>query len=1050
MSLVDVAKGKARLDGFSRLPWWKSLSFALLIYLLVVLLFTATLLLALVNGYMRPQLLQSENQLQRLTSEHIVFEVRDKLLAAQLLAQLMAKTIESSERVDPSTLERAASLLDAPMLKQLVAGGGIWPEPYQFDAKKERASLFLARQNDGKLSRLEDYNDPSNPPYWHEEWYVPASLLKSNSCYWSRTYVDPYSQEPMVTCSIPVHRQPDKLWGIVTVDLRLRGIRDLLHTLAANNSGYALILDRENRLLAKPQVSEQGSLPARVFETLQSESLVDAKVLQSFIPEFKPYAEVAESINQKYVVEKADLLSDQQQAKLNTALAVNRQQAALINVALSSAMIGDLRYQSTSIDTLQIDTDPFLRKPVVANIFVMPNTLWKLIIVSPQDYVFASADYMLTKISIYLLGIGIFILAVSYFAIRYRITRPLNQIIAQLNSDSSLPISIESEDELNIVAEHINRTTKELRASNKQLKTLVKKREKADKLRRMSEKRFRAIARTAPDAIISVKVNGEIIDWNPAATNIFGYNKSEILRTQFSRLFVVNDIKDKLNELTHYLKESAAELFLENIEIQAVRKSGELFPAELACTGWKTDKGRFFTLFVRDITERIKAQHALRHQALHDPLTQLPNRSLFNDRLGQAIRQAEREQHMVVVMILDLDNFKIINDTLGHRIGDALLREVTQKLSREQRASDTIARLGGDEFGIILSGIHHLNEAGHVAERYRSIVCQPLQIDKNTLQVGVSIGIAAYPIHGNNKEELLINADMAMYHSKACGRNTYSFFQPEMGEKIRKRKWLSEQMEVALRENQFDIYLQPIISLKTGQVVSAEALIRWVHPKHGFISPGEFIPIAEQSGFIKEITEFVIKRTCLYLTKMNHLFAREIPIAINVSASLIHQADFVDSLLRSVKRSKLKTHLIECEITETTAMQDVELAVKVFDDLHRNGFKLSIDDFGTGYSSLNYLKKFPISKLKIDRSFVVDLPEDEESASIARAVIELAHSLKAEVLAEGVETQQQNAWLKDAGCDLAQGYLHARPMPFADFVDWLQSFVPVVETSDTH
>jgi diguanylate cyclase (GGDEF)-like protein len=435
------------------------------------------------------------------------------------------------------------------------------------------------------------------------------------------------------------------------------------------------------------------------------------------------------------------------------------------------------------------------------------------------------------------------------------------------------------------------------------------------------------------------------------------------------------------------------------------------------------------------INERKQAEQQLKHLALHDSLTGLPNRLLFQDRLQQAIALANRTNHKFAVFFMDLDNFKIINDTMGHEAGDELLRNVAERLSTIERETDTVARLGGDEFAFIISKIITTQDGVNFAQRLNKLLKKPLIIHGNNIHMGSSIGVTIYPDDASNREELLRNADIAMYQAKDNGRNTTCFFTKEMNAKLQHNKEVLTDLTESLTQHHFELYYQPLLTIDNKVLVGAEALIRWHHPVKGFISPDKFITIAEQSGLINQLGDWVLAQACREVKKFIKAGITDFKVAINISPVQFRRKDFLEHTLTILKKQQVSPHFIELEITEGAVMDNVVQAIKTMESLHDAGFQLAMDDFGTGYSSLSYLKRFPIQKVKIDRSFISDLENDEDSKSITRAIIQMSHSLGLKVLAEGVETKDQLKYLQDESCDYVQGYYTGRPMPASDFIN---------------
>lgn len=467
---------------------------------------------------------------------------------------------------------------------------------------------------------------------------------------------------------------------------------------------------------------------------------------------------------------------------------------------------------------------------------------------------------------------------------------------------------------------------------------------------------------------------------------------------------------------------------------------------------------------VRYAIRHKQAEDSIRQMAYYDPLTGLPNRMLLSDRLQQTLTHSERYRSHSALLFLDLDNFKRINDTFEHRAGDILLQEVAGRLSRYIRSSDivsrhsaspvsnTVARLGGDEFIILLTNIESLESAARVAQRILKIISQPFQLEGHEVFVTGSIGIAIYPFDGGNMDSLMKNADTAMYHAKARGKNNFQFYKQSMNATAFERLTLENELRKAAETGEFELYYQPRIDIRTGRIVAFEALIRWRHPERGIISPMDFIPLAEETGLIMPIGDWVLKTACEQwkIIRGCNFYTGPLALSINISGRQFRQEELASVIEKVIGDSDADPRDIELEITESEIMQDAYTTISTFRKLKDMGLKLSMDDFGTGYSSFNYLKRFPLDMIKIDRTFINGITSTAEDAAIVRAIIAMAHSLKLRVVAEGVETEQQFDFLRELGCDEMQGYLLSPPVLFseitesADFQKKLTSSCPLI------
>jgi diguanylate cyclase (GGDEF)-like protein len=433
-------------------------------------------------------------------------------------------------------------------------------------------------------------------------------------------------------------------------------------------------------------------------------------------------------------------------------------------------------------------------------------------------------------------------------------------------------------------------------------------------------------------------------------------------------------------------------------------------------------------------TEGLEAANRqLRHLATHDALTGLPNRVLLDDRLAQGIARAEREGHGLAVAVIDLDRFKLINDSFGHRTGDELLKEVALRLQGAVRGIDTIARLGGDEFVMILDQLAQRADAEAIADRAVVALREPVNVAGTDLHTSASIGFAVYPADGATIEALLAHADAAMYCAKQRGRNNVQYFEPGMNAATQEKMRLESELHDAIRLQQLELHYQPKVDTRSGRIHGAEALIRWRHPQRGLVPPADFIPLAEECGLIDSIGEWVVREACRQASAWQRAGLEPVRVAVNLSAFQFRQGGLLQVIQQSLLDHDLDPQLLEVEITESALMSDPEESVAILEHLSRMGVLVSVDDFGTGYSSMSYLRRFPIDKLKIDRSFINELGSRADDASIVKAIVSLAHSLKLKVVAEGVETPAQLELLRRLGCDQYQGYYYSPAVPPAEF-----------------
>jgi diguanylate cyclase (GGDEF)-like protein/PAS domain S-box-containing protein len=542
---------------------------------------------------------------------------------------------------------------------------------------------------------------------------------------------------------------------------------------------------------------------------------------------------------------------------------------------------------------------------------------------------------------------------------------------------------------------------------------------------RASERRYRLLFERNLAGLYRTTLEGRILDCNSAFARILGYpSREDVLK--ISALDLYSDPGDRES----FLARLSQQRVLVNFELCLRRRDGS--PVWVLANESLVDEPGGQTVVdgsLIDITDRKHAEQQRWHQANHDALTDLPNRVLFNDRLSLAILHAQRRRQSLVVMFLDLDQFKRVNDTLGHSAGDELLVKVADRLRRCIRQDDTVARVGGDEFLLLLNGIGREADAATMARKILAVLAEPFLIQKRELFVEASIGIGMYPADGADAETLVTNVDTAMYRAKETGRNCFQFFTRKMQEQSQERAALESGLRKALPRGEFVLHYQPIYRLRDRSVVGVEALVRWRHPEKGVLSPREFIPLAEDVGLIARVGEWVLRRACEQLKAWQSAGATSLRVSVNVSPRQFQQRDFAANVRRIVKETGLEPSSLDLEITESIAMHDVVHTGRVLTELADLGIQISMDDFGTGHSSLNYLKHFPIRRLKIDQSFVAGMATQDKDHAIVATVISIARNLGLAVTAEGVETEEQAAMLASLACEDVQGYLFAHPVP---------------------
>ena len=562
--------------------------------------------------------------------------------------------------------------------------------------------------------------------------------------------------------------------------------------------------------------------------------------------------------------------------------------------------------------------------------------------------------------------------------------------------------------------------------------------------------RVRIVMENVADGIVTIDERGFIESFNRAAEEMFGYDQQEVIGKKVNMLMPNKDALRHDSYLTKYIETGDGGIIGKGArEVDAQRKDGSVFPMELSVSEADLGGVHLFIGVTRDVTERKEIESKLVHMANYDSLTGLPNRNLLTDRIDQALATARRHEESVAVLFFDLDRFKYINDTCGHEVGDRFLVAIAKRLRAGIRASDTVARLGGDEFVILLSGVEGERHVGNVTDKIVEDLTDPVTIDGNEFFPSSSIGISLFPRDGNDSQTLLKHADAAMYSAKESGRNQYRYFMPELNERAAERLKMEENLRGALKNENFILHYQPKIDAATRQVVAMEALVRWNDPEEGLVPPGKFIPLAEDTGLIVPLGEWVLHQACRQTKELIDEGNPHLRVAVNVSGRQLQEENFLNIVSDALSESGLPASALEIEVTETLLMNDVNKSITLLEALKDIGVTIAVDDFGTGYSSLSYLKRLPIDVLKIDRAFVNDIYTDPEDRAIVRTIISLARSLNMKVVAEGVDSEEQYGYLLVKKCDIIQGYLFSRPLPFDEFRAYLNdqgNYARIIDT----
>ncbi len=556
------------------------------------------------------------------------------------------------------------------------------------------------------------------------------------------------------------------------------------------------------------------------------------------------------------------------------------------------------------------------------------------------------------------------------------------------------------------------------------------------------EERHRAVLEHAAEGIVTLNSQGRIEGFNAAAERIFGCPDNEVTGTPFTRFF-------SPAEAARVIGPDGLPHVASGVTLTARRGDGGAVPVQLSIGAFQHGEQKLYTVVVQDISERKQFEERLARLAYYDPLTGLPNRRLFHDRLAQALARAQRNEKLVGILFFDLDRFKEVNDTLGHLFGDLLLQAAAKRLTEVVRKDDSVARLGGDEFTIVLTDISNVEDAAQVAEKVLALFSKPFQLGEHEVFVSTSIGITIYPFDDNDIENLIKNADTAMYKAKSLGRNNYQFYDANQGAQSQERLALETALRKAVQQQNLTLYFQPQVLLHyqpqydrfSGQIVGAEALARWQHPELGLLYPERFIALAEETGLIIPVGEWLLRAACEQSVAWRKQGLPPLRVAVNISPRQLQHKGIVGQIERAIEETGADPTLLELELTESLILHNHAEIKSVLFSLKDMGLTISIDDFGTGHSSLANLQLLPIDAVKIDKSFVHNITHDEHSAAIAMAVIEMAHKMGIRVVAEGVEMEEQLVYLYSRRCDIMQGYYFSRPVPAADFETLLNADV---------
>lgn len=878
---------------FNRLEFRVVVSFAALFVLVVASLFV-------IGRTVGESLVRNQaHQTVASAGGDVLAELERRATKAHTIAHNMARAAELVFDHESAPL-LLREMMNPPGAKNVIAGGGVWPEPFKFADDCERCSVFWGRNAEGRLEFYNDYNLPEGAGYHREEWYVPARYLPEGRDYWSKPYIDPHSRQPMVTVSTPMYRDGELL-GVATVDLKLEGIAELLAEASADFGGYAFIVDRSGRLLSFPDekmVRDGGT--RRSGKSLEPYIHIDA--LARRYPEYSPVVAIVDSqmgaLNQRS--EAIDKMAETISAE---SYQIGRAEARRISSAYFFSREED--WGSGHVGAV-INSDFLLGEKVYVSVTTMPNTFWNIVTVMPDSAARREAAEFVDTLFNAIIYAIFTVLLVTWLLIRAQLTLPLKKMSLQLRTKLQQPAG-----------------------------------------------------------------------------------QSEMICT---------DDRGELGALTHWFNQRTRQL--------------------------------------------LDSQQAIEHLAFYDTLTGLPNRHMLHVKLQELLLSVHRGELHFALLFLDLDRFKHINDSLGHGVGDHLLVQIGDRLRRGVVGGEMVARIGGDEFvSLVLSPVAEraalVARAEHVATQITELLATPFGIHGNDYYISSSIGISLCEDGNATADDLLKQADTAMYHAKSNGRNTYCVFQSTMQQRADHRLKVEKELRHAIDNGQLELYFQPQVD-SSGQCRSAEALVRWNHPERGVVAPDEFIPIAEDSALIERLGRWVLRASCAQLQGWQSEGIYLDHIAINVCARQFHCGDIVQDVRDALAYFDVDPSRITLEITEGVIIENIIDTTAKMNELKALGVRMSLDDFGTGYSSMRYLKQLPIYQLKIDQSFVRDVASDDSDLVIVETILAMAHHMRLEVVAEGVETPEQLQLLAERRCEYFQGHYFCRPVPDRQFVAYVK------------
>ncbi len=1087
---------------------WNSLQFRVSALFIIIFLVVLSAIFGVLSSVGKPLLENQAYEKVILAGQNIVSELGRRIALAESLAAALANLGEQLQSDDALNRKLIEHILDYEGTESFIAGGGLWPAPFQYDPEIERRSFFWGRNSQGILKYYDDYNDPHSPGYHHEEWYVPAKHLGEGQVFWSRSYMDPYSYQPMVTVTVPMYRR-GRFYGVSTVDLKLEGLHAFLEVVSRSFGGYAFAVDRNGKFLSFPDESL-----TKIYGTdnqgRRTEEFIGIRELAAEQPIFEPLAVAVQNAIDNVIstATRAGNYRDELAASLaQDSYQIERHEARLITAVLADLQHG-AEPAEPEIQKVHLDGDLLLGEPAFAAVFEMPQTYWKIVTVMPYSRATEASNVIYRNLVVYTLVAVLVALAVLLFLVRRILVRPVTEMSEKLrllsestDSEHSL-LKISDRSELGELAHWFNQRSRKLyevqhklRQAHERLENRVI--ERTEELRQEIEKRKAdqalkdlQVARVDRQhaAIVHLSLQDALFQGDVGrAAEMITETAAEVINVARASIWLVDDEQVHFEAVDRYEKNANRHAAGERLMIQelpvyleslqrdrtlavsdiledhrtgelrdyarahgitslldsAIRVGGKL--RGIVClehTGepraWLDDEVRFSGeiadrfLQVLSNAERMKSEEQIRQLAFYDPLTRLPNRRLLLEGIQHELEVARRQRLYGSLLFLDLDNFKTLNDSLGHHIGDELLVQLSERLRATLRKEDTAARLGGDEFVVLISGEHPsrdlaIRQALSVARKIQHAISGIYQLHGHEHTITSSIGITLFPEEDETAACILKQADTAMYKAKEEGRNTVAFYNPDMQKAADRKLLLEKELRASIAERAFAVYFQPQFD-SSGHLSGAEALVRWLHPHKGIVLPADFIPIAEETGLILELGEWILKKTCRSSKgwAISH-------VSVNISPRQFRQADFVDNVIHILKETGARPEKLMIELTEGIVIENIQDTIDKMKALKQLGIRIAIDDFGTGYSSLAYLKQLPLDQLKINDKFVRDIETDPSDAVIVDTIISMARHLGLSVVAEGVETANQFAFLEDKGCNLFQGFHFSRPLNSEQF-----------------